>query len=91
MSSVESDVFDIIADKSAIERSKQAGLGRLLHALHGDHAAISLAPQKCGAGRERPRRWIELILVAWAVGVGVHYYRAMGFIDLIRDLLGGGG
>ncbi len=39
----------------------------------------------------QPRRWVELILVAWAVGVGVHYYRTMGFIDLIRDMLGGGG
>ncbi len=35
-----------------------------------------------------PSRWIELLMLTWAIGVGVHYYRAMGFIDLVFSMLG---
>lgn len=35
----------------------------------------------------RPRRWIELVLLSWAIGIFFYYYSLLGYIDLLRDLL----
>ena len=35
----------------------------------------------------QPRRWIELVLLAWAIAVGVYYYDELGFIDLAGELV----
>ena len=35
----------------------------------------------------QPRRWVELLLLAWSIAVGAYYYIELGFVGLAQDLV----
>ena len=64
----------------------------------GPMSAKAVTDQAASAATEAPQEksgpagpfvlGAELVLVAWALGVGVYFYRQLGFGDLILQMVG---